>query len=287
MNAAVLRLVLAGSRSQWGRLVGITGGVAVGVLLLLCLVAASDALQTRELRGSLLSPAGEQVVDLRDDTVLVLPGTERFRERTIERVDVASTPESSVDVPGIGTAPRPGTAVLSPALAALVDAAPADELGDRYGTVVGVLPPSVLTGPDALVAVVGVDAATLADPAVGARTVAAWFKARPEVARVLHPAFEDCPGHANWKRDFTGAGGLFSVVFDARYSEAQVDRMVDALRLFGIGYSWGGPNSLVMPYRIKSLRDKWTDPGVLVRFNVGLEDPADLIADLERAFGQL
>jgi len=120
-----------------------------------------------------------------------------------------------------------------------------------------------------------------------ARLLAAWFKARPEVGKVLHPGFEDCPGHAHWKRDFSGAGGLFSVVFDARYDEAQVDRMVDALTLFGIGYSWGGPNSLVMPYRIKSLRQKWDDPGVLVRFNVGLEEPGDLIADLEQAFGQL
>jgi len=119
-----------------------------------------------------------------------------------------------------------------------------------------------------------------------ARELAAWFKARPEIAKVLHPAFEDCPGHAFWQRDFTGAGGLFSVVFDARFDEAQVDRMVDALTLFGIGYSWGGPNSLVMPYRINSLRDRW-DGGVLVRFNVGLEDPADLIADLAQAFKAL
>lgn len=119
-----------------------------------------------------------------------------------------------------------------------------------------------------------------------ARELAAWFKARPEIAKVLHPAFEDCPGHAFWQRDFTGAGGLFSVVFDARFDEAQVDRMVDALTLFGIGYSWGGPNSLVMPYRVKNLRDRW-EGGVLVRFNVGLEDPADLIADLARAFDTL
>lgn len=119
-----------------------------------------------------------------------------------------------------------------------------------------------------------------------ARELATWFKARPEIAKVLHPAFEDCPGHAFWQRDFTGAGGLFSVVFDARFDEAQVDRMVDALTLFGIGYSWGGPNSLVMPYRVKSLRDRW-EGGVLVRFNVGLEDPADLIADLARAFKTL
>jgi len=119
-----------------------------------------------------------------------------------------------------------------------------------------------------------------------ARALAAWFKARPEIAKVLHPAFEDCPGHAFWQRDFTGAGGLFSVVFDARFDEAQVDRMVDALTLFGIGYSWGGPNSLVMPYRINSLRDRW-EGGVLVRFNVGLEDPADLIGDLAQAFNAL
>jgi len=119
-----------------------------------------------------------------------------------------------------------------------------------------------------------------------ARELAAWFKARPEIAKVLHPACEDCSGHAFWQRDFTGAGGLFSVVFDARFDEAQVDRMVDALTLFGIGYSWGGPNSLVMPYRINSLRDRW-EGGVLVRFNVGLEDPADLIADLAQAFDVL
>jgi len=119
-----------------------------------------------------------------------------------------------------------------------------------------------------------------------ARELAAWFKARPEIAKVLHPACEDCSGHAFWQRDFTGAGGLFSVVFDARFDEAQVDRMVDALTLFGIGYSWGGPNSLVMPYRINSLRDQW-EGGVLVRFNVGLEDPADLIADLAQAFNVL
>jgi len=119
-----------------------------------------------------------------------------------------------------------------------------------------------------------------------ARELAAWFKARSEIAKVLHPAFEDCPGHAFWQRDFTGAGGLFSVVFDARFDEAQVDRMVDTLTLFGIGYSWGGPNSLVMPYRINSLRDQW-EGGVLVRFNVGLEDPADLIADLAQAFNVL
>jgi cystathionine beta-lyase len=105
--------------------------------------------------------------------------------------------------------------------------------------------------------------------------------------RVLHPAFEDCPGHATWKRDFTGAGGLFSVVFDARYTEAQTDAFVDALTLFGIGYSWGGANSLVMPYRIAAMRKNWGDAGTLVRFNIGLESVDDLIADIAQAFGKL
>jgi cysteine-S-conjugate beta-lyase len=121
----------------------------------------------------------------------------------------------------------------------------------------------------------------------GARKVAAWLKARPEISKVLHPAFEDCPGHATWKRDFSGAGGLFSVLFDARYTEAQTDRFVDSLALFGLGYSWGGANSLVMPYRIGAMRKGWQDGGILVRFNIGLEDPVDLIADLERALALL
>lgn len=121
----------------------------------------------------------------------------------------------------------------------------------------------------------------------GARRVATWLKARPEIARVLHPAFDDCPGHANWRRDFSGAGGLFSVLFDARYSEAQTDSFVDSLRLFKIGYSWGGPNSLCVPYRMQGMRSAWGAAGTLVRFNVGLEDPADLIADIEQALATL
>jgi cysteine-S-conjugate beta-lyase len=121
----------------------------------------------------------------------------------------------------------------------------------------------------------------------GARQVASWLKARPEIASVLHPAFEDCPGHATWKRDFRGAGGLFSVLFDARYSEGQIDRFVDSLKLFGIGFSWGGAHSLCVPYRIQTMRANWTAPGQLVRFNIGLEDPADLTADIEDALAAL
>jgi cystathionine beta-lyase len=121
----------------------------------------------------------------------------------------------------------------------------------------------------------------------GARRVAAWLQARPEITRVLHPAFKDCPGHETWKRDFSGAGGLFSVLFDERYTEAQIDRFVDTLELFGLGYSWGGANSLVMPYRMSAIRRDWQGKGLLVRFNIGLEDTDDLIADIERALEQL
>jgi cystathionine beta-lyase len=120
-----------------------------------------------------------------------------------------------------------------------------------------------------------------------ARKVAAWLKAWPEIAKVLHPAFPDCPGHDVWQRDFTGAGGLFSVVFDPRYTSEQVDRFVDALELFGIGYSWGGTHSLAVPYRMKGMRRNWTDAGALVRFNIGLEGVDDLIADIEQALGKL
>jgi cystathionine beta-lyase len=120
-----------------------------------------------------------------------------------------------------------------------------------------------------------------------ARTVAAWLQQQPQISKVLHPAFADCPGHEIWKRDFSGAGGLFSVLFDAGYSEEQTDRFVDSLKLFKIGYSWGGANSLCVPYRIQSMRKNWQDQGVLVRFNIGLEDPQDLIADIEQAFAAM
>lgn len=120
-----------------------------------------------------------------------------------------------------------------------------------------------------------------------ARKLAGWLKARPEIAAVLHPAFEDCPGHAAWQRDFTGAGGLFSVLFDPRYSEQQTDRFIDSLKLFGIGYSWGGANSLAVPYRIAQMRNRWSGAGQLVRFNIGLEDPDELIADIAQAMDSL
>jgi cysteine-S-conjugate beta-lyase len=120
-----------------------------------------------------------------------------------------------------------------------------------------------------------------------ARQIATWLASRPEISKVLHPALPDCPGHAIWTRDFTGAGGLFSVIFNERYSEKQTDLFVDSLSLFKIGYSWGGAHSLCVPYRVQKIRTDWTEKGQLVRFNIGLEDVADLIADIEQAFAKM
>ena len=117
--------------------------------------------------------------------------------------------------------------------------------------------------------------------------LARWLASRPEVARVLHPGLESDPGHALWKRDFSGSCGLFGFELRADGADAErVERRLAALcegrRLFRIGYSWGGYESLMIPGRIASLRTAkpWTG-GPLVRVHAGLEDPADLIADLE------
>ncbi len=117
-----------------------------------------------------------------------------------------------------------------------------------------------------------------------ALAVARWLEARPEVARVLFPALPSDPGHALWARDMTGACGLFGVVFNG-WSNARADAFVDALGLFGIGASWGGFESLAIVAHIERGRTatKWTE-GPLVRLHVGLEDPGDLIADLDRGF---
>jgi cystathionine beta-lyase len=120
-----------------------------------------------------------------------------------------------------------------------------------------------------------------------ARVLAAWWAARPEVSVVLHPAFSGSPGHEHWKRLCTQAAGLFSVVFDERYSAAQVDRFVDALKLFKIGFSWAGPVSLAVPYNLASMRknSKWN--GTLVRFSIGLEGVDDLVADSAQALAAM
>lgn len=119
------------------------------------------------------------------------------------------------------------------------------------------------------------------------RALAAWMSARPEVARVLHPALPDSPGHEFWRQiSSAGAACLFTAVFKPGYGAAQVDAFVDALQLFGIGYSWAGPMSLAVPYDLSRSRQLALpfEGGVPVRFAIGLEAEADLRADLEQAF---
>jgi cysteine-S-conjugate beta-lyase len=118
--------------------------------------------------------------------------------------------------------------------------------------------------------------------------LAAWLKDRPEVDRVYHPALPGDPGHALWKRDFTGASGLFS--FGLKDTpRAALAAMVDDLELFGMGFSWGGFESLILPSDPTPLRTArpWQAPGPLLRVHAGLEDPDDLIADLDRGFARL
>ena len=115
--------------------------------------------------------------------------------------------------------------------------------------------------------------------------VATWLTRRPEVARVLHPALPGDPGHQLWQRDMSGASGLFGCVL-AGWSEAEAKRFIDGLRLFGIGASWGGYESLAILARLNRARTATTPPpqGPLIRLHIGLEDPKDLIADLARSF---
>jgi cysteine-S-conjugate beta-lyase len=113
--------------------------------------------------------------------------------------------------------------------------------------------------------------------------IARWLDERPEIETVLHPALPNCPGHAIWQRDFTGSSGLFSFVLKG--SQAKTDAFVDALELFGIGYSWGGFESLALPVHPATCRSEvpWEKERPLIRLQIGLEDPDDLIADIENA----
>jgi cystathionine beta-lyase len=121
-----------------------------------------------------------------------------------------------------------------------------------------------------------------------ALAVARWLEKRPEVLRVLHPALESDPGHALWKRDFTGASGLFSVVLHPAPKKA-VHAFMDALALFGMGFSWGGFESLVISFDCAEYRTatKWSPGGATLRFHIGLEDVDDLTADLAQGFAAM
>lgn len=116
--------------------------------------------------------------------------------------------------------------------------------------------------------------------------LARWLKAQPEVARILHPALEDDPGHDLWKRDFSGASGLFGLVLKP-CSEKAVAAFIDGLRHFGIGYSWGGFESLIVPAHIHRSVTPFAAEGPVLRIHAGLEDAGDLITDLEQGLARL
>lgn len=121
-----------------------------------------------------------------------------------------------------------------------------------------------------------------------ALAIAEWFAARPETKRILHPAFASCPGHAEWKRDIGQSSGLFSVVLQP-YDKNAVARLLDGMRYFAMGFSWGGYESLIMPLNPKHYRSAvpWTEEGLLLRLHIGLEAVEDLIADLEDGLNRL
>jgi cystathionine beta-lyase len=119
-----------------------------------------------------------------------------------------------------------------------------------------------------------------------ASKVAEWLRGRDEVGTVLYPALSNDAGHHLWKRDFTGASGLFSVVLKAT-SEQSVAAMLDGLSLFSMGFSWGGFESLVVPFKAHRTATTWTAQGPCLRFHIGLENPDDLIDDLKQGFERL
>lgn len=169
MNASVVRLAVIGSRAAWGRLLGITAGVAIGVTLALLLGAAYQGLSARDARSSWMSASGEYVVggetgpgavtadtaSLGNDRVLLAPTTDRHEGARIVRLDVAAPVSSNVTIPGITDLPQPGEYYASPALVDRIERVPSGELGDRFGTFAGTISDSALASPDSLVAVVG------------------------------------------------------------------------------------------------------------------------------------
>lgn len=150
---------------------------------------------------------------------------------------------------------------------------------------------SICAGPeDVFLALRGLRTMALRVKEAGERglEMASWFAARPEVKQVLYPALPSDPGHAIWKRDFLGATGLFSIILNPASPQA-VAAMIDGLELFGIGASWGGYESLVLPFDCSSYRTatRWAPGGPALRFQIGLENPEDLKRDLDAGFARL
>ncbi len=122
-----------------------------------------------------------------------------------------------------------------------------------------------------------------------ALNIAKWLKKKPKVAKILHPAFSSCPGHKVFKRDFLGSTGLFTIILDKKYSFKELSHMIDPMKIFGIGASWGGYESLILPFDPASIRTatKWTEKGSCVRLYIGLEDEDDLKKELQDGLKRL
>lgn len=119
--------------------------------------------------------------------------------------------------------------------------------------------------------------------------IARWLQRQPEVSRVLHPALPSCPGHENWKKYFTGSTGLFSVVLNSAFNQHNVDDMLDNMRIFSMGFSWGGFESLIIPFDCADYRTatRWSPEGKTLRLQIGLEDTGDLKQDLQAGLKRL
>lgn len=179
MNPAVLKIALLGSRSSWGRMVGIGGGVAIGVCLVLLLWSAANGLAQRDARGAWLREMGQasvtvpaaadgrtangplEPIPLAPERILLGFPVDLFRDHSISRRDIAALPATTVKIPGIDAPPAPGQYYASPALQRLIESTPAEELGDRYGKFAGTIDDTALPGPDALVVITGVTEAQI------------------------------------------------------------------------------------------------------------------------------
>lgn len=148
-----------------------------------------------------------------------------------------------------------------------------------------------VSGDDAFLALRGLRtlALRLGQHGANATRIAQWFETRPEIHRVYFPALESDPNHTIWRRDCTGANGLLTVEFQRSVPVSQMEKMIDSLELFGIGASWGGYESLVLPVDLTKVRTRqdWHLNGPMMRLHIGLEDPEDLINDLSNALAHI
>jgi cystathionine beta-lyase len=251
--------------------------------------AGVDALMRPNTRAIFVEAPGSQSLDMQD--VPAIAAVAREKRVCVIMDNTWATPLFfSPHVHGVDMAVEAGTKYLSghsDLLLGLVSANPA-WFPRLKGTVDAL---AVQPGPeDVFLALRGLRTMELRlrEAERQALALAHWFKQRPEVRSVIHPAMPDYPGHEIWKRDFTGSSGLFSIVLHPASDQA-VAAMLDGLELFGMGYSWGGFESLVIPFDCAPYRTAtaWTPGGPTLRFSIGLEDLEDLKEDLDSGFARL